>query len=207
MTVPFCATKRRVLHWGSAQPLSTRPRSTGRGFTLIETLVVIAISAILMMLATPPMRNIIERNRVSSSVNSLVGAISFARTEALKRGMPVSICRSIGADSTNTPTCTAGAEWNSGWIVYADLDHDDAFDASKGDVLLRTQGSLAQGGTITQNGLSNPSLDFAASGWMDSGMSSFVFCSPSQDADTRRTAAVGKSGRARLVADPTKACG
>jgi type IV fimbrial biogenesis protein FimT len=54
-------------------------------------MVVIAISAILMGLAAPSMRNLIESNGMSDSIDSLMGSIAFARAEAIKRGVPVAL--------------------------------------------------------------------------------------------------------------------
>ncbi|MDP3134728.1 MAG: GspH/FimT family pseudopilin, partial [Burkholderiaceae bacterium] len=69
-------------------------KSANSGFTLIEALVVIALTGILVAMAVPSMRSTIERSSISSQVNSYIGALRFARSEAIKLGATVKMCRS-----------------------------------------------------------------------------------------------------------------
>ncbi|MBT2325629.1 GspH/FimT family pseudopilin [Variovorax paradoxus] len=160
-------------------------------------MVVIAISAILLALAVPSMRQLIENNGVASSVNSLMSAISYVRAEALKRGVTVALCRSTDAESANPPSCNAGAQWESGWIAFVDFDGNGSFDAGTGEVLLRAQGSLAGNGGLTQ-GETVSSLRFDATGLMKSA-TSFSFESPSKAPSLNRLICIARTGRVRLV--------
>lgn len=196
---------KRPLCSGARQP---HPHTTGKaGFTLIEMTVIIAISAILVALAAPSMRNLIESTGVANSVNSFVGSISYARSEALKRGLPVTMCRSVNADTSSTPTCSSGSGWEAGWIVFVDFNGNGTVNATGGDVVLRAQGSVARSGTILQNGSGNPSLRFAATGLLKSGASSFSFSPPSDTSSLQRLVCVAFGGRARLITDTvSEAC-
>jgi type IV fimbrial biogenesis protein FimT len=164
--------------------------------------VVLAISAILLTLAAPSMRDLIERNSVASNVNALMSTLSFARAEAMKRGMMVAVCRSADADTAATPSCSPGTDWASGWIVFADANADGAFNAGAGDVLLRSQGTLARSGSIERN--QTASLQFASTGLMTAGASGFQFRPFSQTSKFRRLICLGIVGRARLVDDTEK---
>lgn len=164
---------------------------------------VIAISAVLVTLAAPSVRNLIESNGISDNVNSVMSAMTFARAEALKRGMPVTMCRSVNADTADSPSCSDGAEWESGWVVFTDVDNNGKFDAGKGDVLLLAQGSLARSGVIRHNVTGG--LRFAATGLMSSAASGFTFAR-SDTAPVQRTLCIAKLGRARLIADPEQKC-
>ncbi len=62
-----------------------------RGFTMIELLVVITISAILVATAIPSFQWFIARNRASNASNDLLAALQLARAEAIRRGAPVSV--------------------------------------------------------------------------------------------------------------------
>jgi type IV fimbrial biogenesis protein FimT len=91
------------------------PRSPG--FTMFELVVTMAVVAILASLAIPSYKYITSANRVSSEVNALLGDMRYARTEAVRQGIPVTVC---AANSTQT-ACTPGdTTWESGWIVFAD---------------------------------------------------------------------------------------
>ena len=87
-----------------------------QGFTLIELLTVMTIAGILLAAAVPAFTTTIRNNRLAAQTNEFVYALKFARAEALKRGIAVTVCRS--ADRTS---CATGgtASWESGWIVFA----------------------------------------------------------------------------------------
>ena len=103
------------------------------GVTLVELLTVIAIVSILMAIGLPSYRYIQNSYRISGEVNGLVGDLQFARAEAIKEGETVTACI-----STDGATCAAGAPgWQSGWIVFADLNDDQTVDS--GDTILRVQ--------------------------------------------------------------------
>ena len=86
-------------------------------------MVVVALVAILTALATPSFVGLIQRNRVSAEINSFAGDLQFARSEAIKQGLPVSICA-----SSNGVSCLGANTWHSGWIVFADLNGSGAVD-------------------------------------------------------------------------------
>lgn len=180
--------------------------SLSHGFTLVEMMVVITISAILVSMGVPMMRNLIERNAVAGHVNSFVGAVNLARSEAMKRGIPVVVCRSANAE-TDKPTCvSSGAGWESGWIVFADRDADSQMDhaSTDSDVLLRVQGTITDSGGIQQNAFRK--LVFRPTGLMSSGASQLTFNSRSLTADQQRRVCITVSGRTRLINNATDTC-
>lgn len=87
------------------------------GFTLIELLVTVAIAAILAVVAVPGFRSLIQGNRAATQTNTLVSALTFARSEAIRRGTTVSMC-----PSSDQTSCTGGTDWTVGWIVFGDAD-------------------------------------------------------------------------------------
>ena len=101
-----------------------------RGFTLIETMVVVAILAILLALAAPSFTPLIERWRVRQSVEQLQSTLYYGRSEAIKRGGGVVIQR------LDNPAngCTAAKpkdEWNCGWFVCEDTNNDGTCDSTE----------------------------------------------------------------------------
>lgn len=161
---------------------------------MVEAMVVIAISAILMGLAAPSMRNLIERNSVSDSVDSLMGSIAFARAEAIKRGVPVSLCPSNAA-TTGTMSCETGTAWAQGWIVFVDYTGDGAL--ATNDSVLRVQGSFTKNGEITLDPAGT--LVFKPMGTLATWTAGITFASPSGVPSLSKVVCVGLGGRARVV--------
>jgi type IV fimbrial biogenesis protein FimT len=83
------------------------------GVTLLELLVAIAIIATLGGLAIPALDQAVLNARRAATMEGLVRAAWFARTEAVRRGRPVILCASAGGTS-----CEADVSaWNAGWLV------------------------------------------------------------------------------------------
>lgn len=61
------------------------PTVRRRGFTLVELLVVVAVLAVILTLAAPSFRSMIEMQRLRSITSQLVTDLQFARNEAVQR--------------------------------------------------------------------------------------------------------------------------
>lgn len=184
-----------------------------RGFTLIELLITISIVAVLLGLAVPSFRETIERNAVNKHVNTFISSLRYARSEAIKAGAPVVMCRSTNPEAT-TPTCATGSGsatggWASGWLIFVnrDLDSGNDFTASSGDTLLRVQGVFNDSGGIEKT--STPAVNkfvFRPTGLMSAGASSFTFNSLSLASAQQKLICISMQGRARILADSFAAC-
>ncbi|WP_104655331.1 GspH/FimT family pseudopilin [Ralstonia insidiosa] len=114
------------------------------GISLVELLVTLAIVAVLAIIATPSYVGLTQQVRLQAEVNSLVNDLQFARSEAIKRGLPVSLCPSSNGTSCNTVNPTY---WENGWIVFNDVNGSGTTDSAS-DVPLRVRAPLTNNDTF-----------------------------------------------------------
>lgn len=88
--------------------------SRQRGFNILELMVGVTVLAILLGIGVPSFTQLIRNNRAVSQSNDLVSALNYARSEALKRGIRVSVCPASGA------ACSGADDWNTGILVFDD---------------------------------------------------------------------------------------
>jgi type IV fimbrial biogenesis protein FimT len=91
----------------------------GRGYSLVELIVSIAVLAVLASYAAPAFQNLLERNRISDGANLLLTHIQLARIRAVMDAVTVVICPS--PDGTTCQPDSRG--WSQGWLVFQDQDY------------------------------------------------------------------------------------
>ena len=74
-------------------------RISERGFTLIELLLVLSVLAVIATIAAPSMRSLLQVNYLRLESGRLLTALNLARSEAIMRNEPVSLCPSAMADA------------------------------------------------------------------------------------------------------------
>ncbi len=153
------------------------------GFTLIELLITLGVIAIIMGIAVPSFQSIITNNRLTTQANSMVGALTIARSEAAKRNKVVTVRKNAGG-------------WALGWHVFVDNNRDGSFTAGTDEDI--QQYSEVMGNTI------KASVNYIS--YEPSGRSnvntSFYFCAPSALATFRRVV-IHNSGRIRTETEST----
>lgn len=87
------------------------------GLTLIELIVTIAIASILLLIAIPSFQGFIANNEVDSTSNEFIESLTYARSEAVRRNLSVTIC----ASNTSQTGCAGAVTWRqNGWLVFVD---------------------------------------------------------------------------------------
>jgi type IV fimbrial biogenesis protein FimT len=77
---------------------------SGRGFTLVELLIVMSILAILLAVAAPGLRQISSALQLRATGYDLVADLMLARSEAIKRGTQINVS-------------PAEPGWQAGWSI------------------------------------------------------------------------------------------
>lgn len=93
------------------------------GFSLIEMMITVALMAIVLTLAVPSFRDTIAMNRTTHIANELTADLALARSEAIRRHTPVTVCKRNAAGDA----CDNSAEWSDGWLVFADPNPDGLY--------------------------------------------------------------------------------
>ena len=108
------------------------------GWSLVELLTVLAVSAILVMVAVPSLSAAFYELQVRSAAHEFAALMTLARSEAIKRrqGRVVMCAASSGA------TCATGGGWRNGWLLFHDVNGNAQLDA--GELVMRTQSGLSQ---------------------------------------------------------------
>lgn len=164
-------------------------KTTPCGFTLIECLIVITIGVILLGGIFPAMNTIIERNRATTSVNWVIGAVNFARHTAIKRGRMVTLC-------ANDPA-GCGRDWSQGILIFTDHDKDGELDQE--DTIVSRLAPPDTIGALKWRAFRNrPFLQMTPMGYTNFQNGSFVYCPRSENIRFARQVVVNLQGRARV---------
>ncbi len=156
-------------------------RTAQTGFTLIELMVAIAVLAVILSLAAPSFRQMLESQSVRATAFDLVADLTLARSEALKRGMNVTI---------GIPT-SQGGDWSKGWAVVlgADVDDSSAETVSK-------KNPAGSGVTFTST---LDEITFRGDGRVSSGTSQVKFGLKNSDESQQRCILLDLSGRPKSL--------
>jgi type IV fimbrial biogenesis protein FimT len=175
-----------------------------KGFTLIELIITIVILAIVASFAIPSFQQTVLNNRLTAQINETSSLISYSRSEASKLSTGVV----TACASTDSASCSGNAAWETGWVVFRDIDGDRAVETADGDQLLKVRGALSGGNTLRIVDLSSDGgnwVQFASNGFPVSSATgnqagTFVLCDDRGASDARGVA-VNVSGQTRLARD------
>jgi type IV fimbrial biogenesis protein FimT len=150
-------------------------------------MIVVAILSVLLLVAVPNFGGFVADGRVASVKSKLVSSISLARTEAIKRGSSVTLCR-----TSNGTACAAdGTDWSAGWLM---------FDVASGNII-RVQTEIEEATSIIYS--SNAKITYDGQGMLvtaAAGDTTFII-GDSSSATREEGLFVRSTGRVRSCAD------
>jgi type IV fimbrial biogenesis protein FimT len=172
-----------------------RPTAGNTGFTLIELMVTIAVFGVLISMAIPNFKDLVNGQRVKTVTGDLYASLAFARREAIKRIDLIAICTKTddGFGCQNSP------DWARGWIVFIDTD-GNGYPGAVSDILKRqdTISNVTLTGKYSDN-TDAPRLTYQRDGRLrDAKAPIFSASSPSGSHIPARTVTLDLSGRPNI---------
>ncbi|MBT8435460.1 MAG: GspH/FimT family protein [Gammaproteobacteria bacterium] len=166
------------------------------GFTLLELLITLALISVLVAVAIPSMRAFSQNDRLTTNINTMIGHLAYARSEAVKRHAQVSLCV-----SNDTVGCTGG-NWEDGWIIYVDADANGTYDAATvNEDILRVQQTLDGNNAFTPSAAYGNQVTYDNRGFVTA-TGSFLLCD-NRSGDFGKTITISNTGRVRFQDEST----
>lgn len=167
------------------------------GRTLPELMTTVCIAGILLAIAMPSFMNLIIENRMTTVANDLVASLAYARSEAIKRGVQVTV-RHKG---------TALSVWEGGWELFTDENGDGLMNIN--DALVRSYAPLPEDYTLRTGASYAKWLAYNSTGKVRSSSGfandTFRLCDYSRQTNRSR-AIIIKMGRVRTEQGNVKVC-
>lgn len=123
----------------------TSRKFSHRGLTLIELMITLVILGVTVAVATPAMQQLIHGSRLRTETSRLLDAVNLARSEAVLRNIPVTLCPSAMAVSG---VAACGGRFADGWIVFTNRNRDPVVDADS-DEVIRVFEAIPSGYSLT----------------------------------------------------------
>lgn len=145
------------------------------GFTLMETMMVVAILAVLATIAAPSMRAFMDSQIVKTPASDLYSSLVLARSEAIKRNAAIEV----------VPSAT---DWAQGWRVRV----------QSGGTVLRAQDSYPR---ITINASAAGTVTYGSNGRLSTSATAFRVMVPGNPEARMRCVLVDVTGRPSVRVD------
>lgn len=173
----------------------------------MELMMTLAVVGVILGIAIPNFRAFLLNSRMTGAANDLLGGIQLARSEAIKRQVPVAICPSANPLAA-PPSCVASATWSNaanpaGWVVWVDANSNATPDAA--EIVLAPHDPVAPSLSIASN---FNVITYLSTGFADvpgnPPNSAVLICDergdqPIGDNYRKRVIAVNRTGRAAVL--------
>ncbi|WP_448569067.1 GspH/FimT family pseudopilin [Thalassotalea ganghwensis] len=158
-----------------------------KGFTLIETLVSVAILLVLLLIGVPSMNDFIVKLRVDREIGEISRLLLLARNTALNNNHTVTLCPLLNGRCDN--------DWSRELSVFTDPNNNKRLDITEGEQIIKTKAAINTGDKL-QYGRTRIGVSYAPNGhlagWGQN--ATFKYC-PKNHANKSRAIVVAITGR------------
>ncbi len=158
------------------------------GYTLIEVMISVILLSLLIGLAAP-LGTLVNAFKLDYVNHRIYGSALLARSEAIKRGSQVSICRSV----TGLACDTTSTDWSSGWVIFENPNNNTSIDT--GEDIIRVYNVISSPLKITWSNGNH--LTFTPRGNPVGGTASFSLCMAGRTAAPTRAVTITLTGQIR----------
>lgn len=166
-----------------------RPGPT-TGLTLVDLLVALAVAAILLTQVVPAFSGLLQDNRMTGTINDLVGDLNAARSAAIRYGEQAVVCK-----SADRASCTKAGRWDQDWLVVVDSDRDREVDGT--EPILRTGRPPSDGPTVSYSAFPTDNYVVYYPSGLIRGNGTFTFCDK-RGAGKAKAVILAKAGRLQV---------
>ncbi len=163
------------------------------GFTLVELMVIIAITIILLGIAIPSLSSLYNAQRANMNIRKIQQSLQFARSAAINYGITVSVC------PIENEQCSDN--WRSGLMVFTDSGIKRVIDGS--DKLLYQTGAFNQQDIVTYN---RPAVRFYPDGLASGSNGTLKYCPSSAANPNSKAVVINLAGRIRFSTEKNINC-
>jgi len=157
------------------------------GFTLLELLVTLSITAILFSISTPSFKEMILESQADSAINHISRLIRLARNIAVTQGTTSTLC-----PSSDGKKCDG--EWKEGVLLFTDKNKNSVVDGK--DSVIQFSHPFIEQGDLTLKSLRNL-IQFSAKGTPQGTIGSFIYCPSDNNIQHAKALILSFQGRLR----------
>lgn len=164
---------------------------SNRGLTLVEVLIAVSVLAIVAMVATPSLSNIVENSQRRAVINDTLAFFAMARQEAVIKGQVITVCP-LNTDDR------CGRDWTKPLTLFSDPDNKRVVNQESQVIRVLPPPTT---GKLKVRSFRRSYFQYRPDGMIYSDLGNITWCPDDQDARKAVRFLLPKSGMIRITRD------